>query len=430
MKIPEVLKVEVENSAKNLSLMFAGFAKEGLDVTGIQVVSKCQKRTLWEVTVEIEEKEIENVFREIDKIEAIKVIGKSDRVFSRHKGGKIETVSRTRINSLEELRDVYTPGVARVCLAIRDNPELANEYTCINKRVAIVTDGTAILGLGDIGSVAGMPVMEGKAALFNQLSGLSGVPILMNTKDPKEIISAIEAIAPSFGAIQLEDISSPTCFEIEDELRKRLDIPVLHDDQHGTAVVALAALLSATKSVGKSLQDAVVGQVGLGAAGIGIARLLKAYGVKKIIGADLNEDALARLESYGGHRAKDLPSMMQEADVVVATTGVKGLIKPEWIKPGHLILALTNPEPEIEPEIALERGASFAADGKSINNVLGFPGLFKGVLDAGITTFSDEILIKAAQVIHEQAPAGQLVPNPLDMEVHAAVARAIIEISK
>jgi len=429
MKIPEVLRIEVENSAKNLSSLFAAFDQQNIEVAGIQSISKCQKHTLWEVTVEIEEGNLMDTFSEIETLDYIKILGKSDRVFTRHLGGKIETVPRSQINSLEELRDIYTPGVARVCLAIKENPELAMKYTAINKRVAIVTDGTAILGLGDIGSVAGMPVMEGKAALLHKLAGLSGVPILLNTKDPKTIISVVEAMAPSFGAIQLEDIAAPACFEIEDELKKRLKIPILHDDQHGTAVVALAALLTATKLVGRSLQDSVVGQIGLGAAGIGISKLLIAYGVKKMLGTDLNEAALQRLESCGGHRAENLSALMREADIVIATTGVKGLIKPEMIKRGQLILALTNPEPEIEPECALERGACFAADGKSVNNVLGFPGLFKGILEAGASNFTDKILIKAAEVIHEKAPERQLVPDPLEQDVHDAVAQAVQEIA-
>jgi malate dehydrogenase (oxaloacetate-decarboxylating) len=427
MIIPEVFRVEVENSARNLSQLFEYFAKQGLNVAGMQTISKCQKRTLWELTLEIEEERIDDILSKIEELSYVNIVGKSDRVFSRHIGGKIETISKAPIESQEELRDIYTPGVARVCLAIQKKPKLANLYTAINKRVAIVTNGTAILGLGDIGPVAGMPVMEGKAALFNRLVGLSGVPILLEEKDPSKIVEAVACIAPSFGAIQLEDIKAPECFDIETELIERLDIPVLHDDQHGTAVVALAALLSATKSVKKSLKDSVVGQIGLGAAGIGISRLLIGYGVKQMIGTDLNEGALKRLESHGGHRAKNLPDLMERADIVVATTGVKGLIKPEWIKPGHLILALTNPEPEIEPEVALERGACFAADGKSVNNVLGFPGIFKGALDGGAKRFTQKMLIAAAQAIHEQAPKGQLVPDPLIHEVHEKVAQAIIE---
>jgi len=426
LKIPEVFRIEVENSAKNLARLLEHLADQDLDIAGMQIISKYQKKTLWEITIEIKEERIVDVLSKIEDLNFVNIIGKSDRVFLRHKGGKIKTNSRSPIESLEELRDIYTPGVARVCLAIQKEPKLAQQYTAIGSTIAIVTNGTAILGLGDIGPVAGMPVMEGKAALFDRLAGLSGVPILLEEKDPEKIIETVAAIAPSFGAIQLEDIGAPECFEIEEKLIERLNIPVLHDDQHGTAVVALAALLSATKSVGKNLKKCVVGQIGLGAAGIGISRLLISYGVKKVLGTDLNKDALKRLEGYGGHR-ENLVSLMEKSDIVIATTGVKCLINPDWVKKGHLILALTNPEPEIEPELAIEHGASFAADGASVNNVLGFPGLFKGALEGGAKRFTNKMLIAAAQAIHQQAPEGQLVPNPLDLKVHEKVAEAVMK---
>lgn len=314
--------------------------------------------------------------------------------------------------------------MAWVCLALGKDPQVARQYTNIHNTVAIVTNGTAILGLGDIGRVAGMPVMEGKAALFHELVGLSGVPILLESKDPMDIVATVAAVALSFGAIQLEDIAAPECFAIEAELRQRLNIPVLHDDQHGTAVVALAALLSASQQTGLDLRSSRVGQIGLGAAGIGISRLLMRYGVSELYGADLNEEAVQRLESLGGKRAA-LKKLKAVADIVVATTGVKGLIQPEMIREGQLILALTNPDPEIEPEVALGRGARFAADGKNVNNVLGFPGLFRGILDAGGTEFTDAMLIAAAECLSAQSPADCLVPDPLNPMVHQKVAKAV-----
>ena len=351
-------------------------------------------------------------------------MGKSDRVLNRHRGGKIRMQPALPITTTQILRDVYTPGVARVCLAIRDDPANANLYTNLPNTVAVVTNGTAVLGLGDIGPLAGLPVMEGKAALFASLVGITAVPILVDTRDPARVVDTITAIAPSFGAIQLEDIAAPECFEIETELVRRLDRPVLHDDQHGTAVVALAALLTAMRRVGGKLEDRTVGQVGMGAAGIGIARLLKAYGVRRLLGADLREDSLARLAAIGGERA-DLATVMRDADVVIATTGVRGLIRPEWVRKGQLILALSNPDAEIEPIQALEHGAAFAADGKSINNVSGFPGLFKGALEARATRFSDAMLMAAATTLSRLAGADALLPDPLDLEAHAQVAAAV-----
>ena len=427
MKIPEVFKIEVTNSARNLSQLISFFADNNLNIAGMHTLTKYQKSTLWELTVEIAEEEIEDILQKVDTLQCAKVIGRSDRVFVRHEGGKIKTISTSPIASRQELRDIYTPGVARVCLAIQSKPELAKKYTAINNTVAIVTNGTAILGLGDIGAVAGMPVMEGKAALFSHLVGISGVPILIESKSIDKIIDSVEAIAPSFGAIQLEDIAAPDCFIIEQELQKRLNIPVVHDDQHGTAVVALAALLSASKLIGKSLKSATIGQVGLGAAGIGIARLLLAFGAENIVGTDLNEDALQRLESLGGKRAKGLKELVTTSDIIIATTGVKDLIKPEWIQKGQLILALTNPEPEILPVVALEHGAAFAADGKAVNNVLGFPGIFKGAMQAGVSKVTDSMLIAAAQCIHLNTPKGRLVPDPLDKNIHAQVTDAVVE---
>ena len=312
----------------------------------------------------------------------------------------------------------------RVCLAIRDDPAMASLYTNLPNTVAVVTNGTAVLGLGDIGPLAALPVMEGKSALFAALVGIIAVPILIDTREPARVIDTVTAIAPSFGAIQLEDIAAPECFEIEAELIRRLVRPVLHDDQHGTAVVTLAALLTAMRRVGGRLEDRTVGQVGMGAAGLGIARLLKAHGVRRLLGSDLREDSLVRLTAIGGERA-DLATVMRESDVVIATTGVRGLIRPEWVRGGQVILALSNPDAEIEPIQALERGAAFAADGKSINNVSGFPGLFKGALEAGAARFSDAMLMAAAARLSQLAGAEALLPDPLDLEAHAAVAAAV-----
>ncbi len=426
MKIPEVLLIEVEHAPGNLAKVLGAVGEAGHTVEGLEAVSRRQNKTTWELTLEIDADACTDVFERINSVPVATLLGRSDRVFTRHAGGKIKTVGRHDITNQQYLRDVYTPGVARVCLAIRDEPAKAHDYTAIGNTVAIVTDGTAILGLGDIGAVAGMPVMEGKAALFSQLAGVSGVPILLDTKDPEQIIETVMRIAPTFGAIQLEDIAAPGCFDIEARLVERLDIPVLHDDQHGTATVVLAALITATDRAGVELGSATIGQIGLGAAGLGIVRLLRAYGVGRLLGSDLRETALARLEAIGGERST-LEGIMGEADVVIATTGVRGLIKPEMVRAGQVILALTNPDPEIEPGDALARGAAFAADGKNVNNVLAFPGLFRGALDAGAKRFTDAMLIAAARTIAAATDERTLVPTPLDENVHRAVAGAVHE---
>lgn len=348
-----------------------------------------------------------------------------DEVLELHQKGKIAIRSRYTIDSISTLRKVYTPGVAEVCLKIAKDKSQARRYTAISHLVAIVTDGTAVLGLGDIGALAGMPVMEGKAMLMETLVGLSGVPILLDTKDPDRIIDTVAAIAPTFGAIQLEDISAPRCFEIEEKLQARLDIPVMHDDQHGTAVVTTAALTVASRLAGMNMGKAVIGQIGLGAAGMAICQMLMKLTGNPVLGADLSQDALNRLAQLGG-KPSNLKEIMANADIVVSTTGAKGLIKPEMVRKGQIILALSNPNPEIEPDDALKAGAAFAADGKSVNNVLGFPGIFRGAIDTNTPRITDEMYIAAAETIASLTPSGgELMPNPLDKRVHHAVATAV-----
>ncbi len=426
MKIPEILLVESEHKPGSLAKILKVIGDAGLVVEHLNMVRREQDKTIWEITLEMDVAGDYEVLRSIDELPNARILGRSDRVFNRHLGGKIRMVSRLPIATQQELRDIYTPGVARVCLAIQKDPELAWKYTNLGNTVAIITNGTAILGLGNIGSLAGMPVMEGKAALFARLVDITGIPILLDESDPERIIDIICSISRTFGAIQLEDIGSPECFAIEAALIERLNIPVLHDDQHGTAVVALAALIRATQKANRDLNDCVVGQVGLGAAGLGIGRLLKGYGVRKLIGSDRSEQALRRLEAIGG-RPASLVDMMKESDIVIATTGVPDLIKPEMIRPGQFILALGNPDPEIQPLIALRHGAAFAADGGSVNNLLGFPGLFRGALDARAPRFTDEMMLAAARKLAELASGDELVPSALDRQVHAQVAAAVQE---
>ncbi len=368
------------------------------------------------------------VVRESTETEVLEVI---DEVRRRHVGGKIEVRSRYPVQSLSDLRLVYTPGVAEICRLIAANPAKAKVYTSIPRSVAIVTDGTAVLGLGDIGAVAGMPVMEGKAALLEQLVGLNGIPILLDTKDPDEIVKTVLAIAPSFGAIQLEDIAAPACFAIEARLVEKLAKPIFHDDQHGTATVTLAAILTACKRAGRDLRTSIVGQIGLGAAGMTIARFAASVSGHPVLGADVNQEAIER-HAAGGGRPSSIDEIMATADIVVATTGRRGLIRPEQVRSGQIILALSNPDPEIEPEIALSRGAAFALDGKAVNNLLAFPGILRGALDAAATRVTREMFVAAANAIADFASArGVTIPDPLDREVHRevthAVARAAIE---
>jgi len=424
MKIPEIIIVETIHQPGSLAKVLQVIADAGLAIEHLAALRRDQGRTLWEITLEMDEEADRSLYDRIGQLPTARFVGKSDRVFNRHRGGKIRTVATLPINSRQVLRDVYTPGVARVCLAIEKDPSAAWDFTAIGSTVAIVTNGTAILGLGNIGALAGLPVMEGKAALFADLVGLNGVPILLTETQPARVVDIVAGIATSFGAIQLEDFAAPECFEIEQQLRARLDKPVLHDDQHATAVVTLAALLNATRRSGVDLCASIVGQIGLGAAGTGIVRLLQAYGVRQVLGTDRNAGAVARLVASGGEGVA-LEALMQRADIVIACTGVKGLIKPQWVRQGQVILALSNPDPEIEPLVAREHGAAFAADGKGINNVLAFPGLFKGVLEARARRFSDAMLMAAANVIAAAASGDELVPDPLDKELHEKVTAAV-----
>ena len=424
VKIPEILMVETVHQPGSLAKVLQVIADAGLTIDHLQALRREQGRTLWEITLEMDEEADRSLYARIDALPIARFVGKSDRVFDRHRGGKIRTESAIPITTQQVLRDIYTPGVARVCLAIKREPALAWDYTSLGNSVAIVTNGTAVLGLGNIGALAGLPVMEGKAALFSTLVGIHAVPILLDETDPARCIDHIVSISSGFGAIQMEDFAAPACFEIEEGLRARLDRPVLHDDQHGTAVVTLAAVLNATKRTGKGLADSVVGQIGLGAAGIGIVRLLQRAGARRVLGADLDAAALRRLAAMGGE-ASTLTDIMQMADIVIATTGARGLIKPDSVRKGQIILALSNPDPEIEPAIALAQGAAIAADGKGINNLLGFPGLFKGALAVRAKRFTDAMLLAAAGTIAELAKGDDLVPDPLEREVHQPVAAAV-----
>ncbi len=410
-----------------LANLLTAISESGGDIGSINLLTETSQSVVRDITVYAEdEAHMEQIVMAMRANPGTQVLQVRDEVLELHQKGKIAIRSRYPIDSLATLRRVYTPGVADVCRRIAADPSLAWTYTSISHLIAIVTDGTAVLGLGDIGPLAAMPVMEGKAMLMETLVGLSGVPILLSTRDPDAIVETVRAIAPTFAAIQLEDISAPRCFEIEERLQSALDIPVMHDDQHGTAVVTTAALLVVTRRTGRDLCHARIGQIGLGAAGNAIGRMLMRLTGKPVLGTDISEDAMQRFERAGGKRSS-LAEIMATCDIVIATTGVAGLIRPEQVRQGQIILALSNPNAEIDPEVALAAGAAFAADGKSVNNLLGFPGIFRGVVDTRALRITHEMLLAAAETIAAHAPPGELVPNPLDRQVHRAVARAVAE---
>jgi malate dehydrogenase (oxaloacetate-decarboxylating) len=428
-KIQRTFRCRLEQKPGSLGRLLSAIGDQGGLIGEIRSIHMGGSAVDRDITVYADDlKHLDRLIRTVDGTPGARLLEVRDEVLEMHQGGKIAIRSRYDISSLSTLRRVYTPGVAEVSLRIKDDPSLARRYTSIRHLVAIVTDGTAVLGLGDIGPKAAMPVMEGKASLLETLTGLSGMPILLDTKDPDEIVETVVHIAPTFAAIQLEDISAPRCFAIEERIQARLDIPVMHDDQHGTAVVVTAALLNAAKATGVDLARCRMGVVGLGAAGLALARMLMFRFGNPVLGADIAPDALDRLKAAGG-LPSDLKAVMAGCDVVIATTGVPGLIKKETVRKGQIILALSNPNPEIDPETALKAGAAFAADGKSVNNVLGFPGIFRGAVDANVPRITREMLTAAAEAIAAFAQPGEIVPNPLDKALHRSVARAVARVA-
>jgi malate dehydrogenase (oxaloacetate-decarboxylating) len=361
-------------------------------------------------------------------------------------GGKLEVASKVPLSDKNDLSLAYTPGVAQVCREIASDPKTVYDYTLKRNTVAVVSDGSAILGLGNLGAKAAIPVMEGKAILFKQFAGVDAFPICLDTQDTEEIIKAVKQIAPVFGAINLEDISAPRCFEIERRLQAELDIPVMHDDQHGTAVVVLAGLINALKVRGSEKSEVKVVFSGAGAAGTAIAELLIKYGFKNIVvldskGAiwqgrdDLNEDKKILAEKTNPNNEQgDLASVIKGADIFVGVSKA-GLLTAEMVQSmasRPIIFALANPVPEIMPDVAKSAGAFIVATGRSdfpnqVNNVLGFPGLFKGALENRIKQFTDEMFVRAAENLAKTVTptVDKILPTPFDKGVAEIVATAM-----
>ena len=372
----------------------------------------------------------------------------SDRTFLLHLGGVISVEPKVSLKTRDDLSMAYTPGVARISLAIAKDPTLARNLTIKRNSVAVVTDGSAVLGLGNIGPAAALPVMEGKALLFKRFAGIDAWPVCLATQDVDEIVRIVECIAPVYGAINLEDISAPRCFEIESRLRELLDIPVFHDDQHGTSTVVYAALLNALRVVGKQMKDIRVVVLGVGAAGVAISKLLLAEGVGDIIGVNRNgilreddsrlDDARRWLAANTNARKRSggLADAMTGADVLIGVSGPK-LVTEEHLKlmaKDSIVFALANPEPEVDPVVA-RRYAAIVATGRSdepnqINNVLAFPGIFRGLLDVGAKRVTEEVEIAAGRAIADVVKATELspdyiVPTVFNANVVTAVAAAV-----
>ena len=384
----------------------------------------------------------------VKAVPEIRVLDVYDRTFQVHQGGKIHLEAKVSVKGQDDLAMVYTPGVGRVCMAIAEDKRKVYEYTIKCNTIAVVTDGTAVLGLGDIGPEAAMPVMEGKAMLFKQFAGLDAFPICINTKDVDEIVETVKRIAPTFGGVNLEDISAPRCFEIEKRLKEELDIPVYHDDQHGTAIVVVAATINALKVVGKPIDTVRIVMNGAGASGIAVARLLREAGVKQISmcdskgclskdRTDLTAEKLEFVSDFSG----SLADVIKGADMFIGLS-VKGALTPEMVRsmsPAPIVFAMANPIPEIQPELVINDVAVIAT-GRSdyanqINNVLAFPGIFRGALDARVHQITTQMNLGAAQAIASLVSASDLapdfiIPSVFDPRVSHAVAAAVQAVAR
>ncbi|QJD83806.1 NAD-dependent malic enzyme [Cohnella herbarum] len=446
-----ILRVEMDKQAVTFGELVSLIGQQGGDIVAIDVIQPGRKTEVRDLTVSVVEPSVvETLSAAVSAMKGIHLVNVSDRTFLLHLGGKIEVHSKVPIKNRDDLSRVYTPGVAKVCLAIRDDPSKAHSLTIRRNTVAVVSDGTAVLGLGDIGPHAAMPVMEGKAMLFKELAGVDAFPICLDTKDPEEIIAIVKALAPTFGGINLEDISSPRCFEIENRLKELLDIPVFHDDQHGTAVVLLAGLLNALKIVGKAIEEIKVVVCGIGAAGVACSRMLLAAGVTHLVGVD-KDGAIHRGVRYENEAWNDYAAITnprQEtgrlADVIAGADVFIGLSRPRLLnnedvrkmKPDPIVFAMANPDPEISPEEAGSYVRVYAT-GRSdypnqLNNVLAFPGIFRGALDARASTISESMKLAAAKAIasivtDEELNEEYIIPSVFNDKVVPAVRKAVIQ---
>lgn len=446
-----IIRLHFQKNIITFSEIAKVIGETGGDIVGIDVISTSKVQTVRDITITVKNQQHgQNVMDAINMLYGVKVISVSDRTFLLHLGGKIEVTPKNPIKNRDDLSRVYTPGVAQVCRAIADEPLKAHSLTIKRNTVAVISDGTAVLGLGDIGPLAAMPVMEGKAMLFKQMAEVDAFPICLDTKDPEEIIQIVKSIAPAFGGINLEDISSPRCFEIEERLKRELDIPVFHDDQHGTAVVLLAGLYNALKLTGKNIDSIKVVLNGVGAAGTACAKMLLAAGVQHIIGVD-REGALHRDEVYDNpnwtafanmtnpyNEKGSLSDVMAGADVFIGVSA-PGVLKESHIKSmanDPIVFALANPVPEIDPDIA-EPLVRVLATGRSdypnqINNVLCFPGIFRGALDCRASEINEEMKIATAKAIasvvtDDELSETYIVPSVFNQKVVEKVREAVVE---
>jgi malate dehydrogenase (oxaloacetate-decarboxylating) len=443
------IRVEGSPDLQPVAQITSALSVAGATITALDVVESLLDRVVIDVTCDtVNADHADEITESLNKIEGLVVRKVSDRTFLLHLGGKIEIASKVPLKTRDDLSRAYTPGVARISQAIVDDPTNVRRLTMKRNTVAVVTDGSAVLGLGNIGPAAALPVMEGKAALFKRFANVDAWPVCLDTQDVDEIVRTVQLIAPVYGGINLEDISAPRCFEVEARLRQLLDIPVFHDDQHGTAIVVLAALKNSLKLVKKDISSVKIVMSGAGAAGTAVARLLVKSGAKNIIAFDKDgainnsrsrEDEMRAWfidHSNPNNFAGNLHEAMTGADVFIGVSAPNVLTEADIASMGEksIVFALANPDPEVDPVIA-RKYAAVVATGRSdqpnqINNVLAFPGIFRGLLDAQANQITDELLIAAANAIADCVSASQLnasfiVPSVFDPQVVTKVAAAV-----
>ena len=448
------LRVELPHHSNVLSKVTDAIRAAGGVIVAVDAMETTGETSIREITVDCHSQEHKgDVITASGSVPGAKLLETTDRTFELHRGGKLHTGLNAAIKTRDDLSMAYTPGVARVCMAIHENPRKAFKYTIKSNTVAVVSDGTAVLGLGDIGPEAAMPVMEGKAMLFKEFAGVDAFPICLSTKDPQEIIETCIRIAPTFGGINLEDISSPRCFEIEEALIEALDIPIFHDDQHGTAIVTLAALINACRLTGRKLEDIKVCMAGAGAAGVAVAKILMNSGITDVVACDRQgaihtarpdyEDGSMNLpktwlaeHTNSSKRAGSPADVLEGTDLFIGLSG-PGIISAKDLQrmnPDPFVFAMSNPNPEVSPEEA----APFVrvmATGRSdypnqINNVLAFPGIFRGALDVRAPKITEAMKLAAAQGIAEVVSDGELaedyiIPSVFNRDVAVRVAEAV-----
>jgi malate dehydrogenase (oxaloacetate-decarboxylating) len=453
------IRVEIAHRPGMLGQVATAIGRAGGTIGAVDLVEVFDDKLLRDITVDAAgQEQWDAITRALDELDGVRVVDTTDRTFLLHVGGKIEMRNKHPLRTRDDLSMAYTPGVARVCMAINADRDKAFQYTIKRNTVAVVSDGTAVLGLGDIGPEAAMPVMEGKAMLFKEFAGVDAFPICLDTKDADEIVETVRRIAPGLGGVNLEDISAPRCFEIEDRLKEDLDIPVFHDDQHGTAVVVLAALINACKLTGRELSDLRVLVTGLGAAGVAVTKILMAAGVTAIVGADSkglvstergdyadgSMNAVKRW--YAEHTNPDgltggPADALEGTDLFIGLSGARIFPAEELAKMNDdaMVFAMANPTPEVSPEEAAPY-ARIIATGRSdypnqINNVLCFPGIFRGALDVRARAITEEMKMAAGRAIAEIIPEGELredyiIPSVFNRDVAPAVAAAAAERAK